>query len=160
MFPGWSLCNRGQCLPYNPKLSICLTSGDIVECPRVGVQERIQKPERALSSRDQLVVDQRNDTGKDGSRATRAVNEFSFTIDDNLEVRPNGGDIWIGTSRSVELARVGVAQSGEEALDGGCLVGGDAIVVGETTGGEKCRCLAFGARKLSCTHAGDASEGY
>ena len=115
------------------KLSaLLLTSSDIIECTGVGIQEWVQKPERTFPSRKELVVDQRDDGGENRARAAGAVDRLNKTVGNDFKVNPNGSDVWNPASRAVELARLCVTESIEEALDRGSLVIRDAKKVGES----------------------------
>ena len=103
-----------------------------MEGARVSVQEGVEEPKRALSGRDQTVVDERNDRGEDGTRAARAVDDFVGTVHDDLNVGADGCDVGVRTARGVELAAVRGADRFQVRRDDGGLVRGCAEVVGET----------------------------
>lgn len=49
---------------YEAKSKETRTGSDIIESTGRGVQQRVQESKRALASRNKLIVQERNDTGK------------------------------------------------------------------------------------------------
>ena len=113
------------------------SGGDIVEGrSSSGVEEGVEETERRATGSDETVVDQRDDTAKDGAGATGTSNQTGLALEDNLNVVTHSSNIGEGTTTSVELAGVGVAEPVQVSGDGGALVAGTSEDVGETTRGE------------------------
>lgn len=112
-------------------------SRDVVQRRRARrVQERVQEPERRLARSRELVVEQRDHAREDRARAARARDEPGLTADEDLDVVALRGDVRERAPAAVELARVRVAERGEEGRDGARLVARLREEVGEPAGGE------------------------
>ena len=100
------------------------------------VQERVEEPERAPSTRDEPVVEQRDDGRERRRRRGRAVHSVDLPPFDDIVRDALCGDVGVRAAVRVEAALVGAAERGEVAVDGGGLVGGRAEDVREAAGGE------------------------
>lgn len=110
------------------------SSRDVVERGRRGgVQEGVKETERGATGSNESVVDQRDDTAEDGARATSSCNQSGLALEDNLDVVTHSSDIGEGTTTSVELAGVSVAECVQVGGDGGALIAWTSEDVGEAT---------------------------
>ena len=66
----------------------------------------VQVPKHGLPNSNQPVVDQRNDASEDGRRTTCPFNKQRFTSIEDYDPFALGRDIWKGTTRGVEQARI------------------------------------------------------
>ena len=114
-----------------------VSDSNVVQSPEaLGVNEGVEETERRATGSDETVVDQRDNTAKDGAGATGTSNQTGLALEDNLDVVTHSSNIGEGTTTSVELAGVGVAEPVQVSGDGGALVAGTSEDVGETTRGE------------------------
>ena len=105
------------------------------------VEEGVEEAKRSLAGCRALVVQEGDDAREDRARARRAVDEPERAGDHNLDVLTLRGDVWEGPAGLVELTRVGAAECGKVAGDGGGLVGRLREDVREAAGGERRRSL-------------------
>lgn len=119
-----------------------VTSRDVGESRRCGpVEERVEEAQHGLTSRDEPIIDERDDAGEDGTRATRPPNQAGLLLEHDLHVVTHGRHIWERTSSAVELARIRVAEFGQVCADDGLLVACGGEEVGEAAGRERGRRL-------------------
>ena len=79
-----------------------VTSSDIVEGLRVGVEPRVQESEGILALSDQPVVDEGDETGEDGGGAASSGDQRELLLPDEQAAIANGRDIGEGWSVPVE----------------------------------------------------------
>ena len=89
---------------------------------RISVQKGIQETERVPAPRDQLVIEDGDNTGEDGARTAGTIRGSQGAIDDSSNVNTDGRDIRKGTAGRVELAMIFGADRGEVGFDGCCLI--------------------------------------
>ena len=87
----------------------------------VGVEERVQEAKRRLALGDELVVDEGDHAGEDGSRRARSSNRTELVLPVDVDILSNGSNIGEATRSPVEPASVDVADLIEVAGDGGFL---------------------------------------
>ena len=100
------------------------------------IQPRVQEPERALTRRRELVVQQRDDAREDGARTRRAIDAGRLAVDDDLELDALRRDVGVRAPRGVEEALVRVAERLQVRVHGVLLVGRCPEVVREPAGRE------------------------
>ncbi len=118
--------------------TICITprvapSRDVVEGARPrGIKERIQESQDWLPSRDEPVVQERDDACEDRARTTCSTNQTSRTLPENLDIVTDGRYVGEATTCSTEFPFICRSKRRQEGRDCGGLVGGSCKYVGET----------------------------
>lgn len=131
-----------------------IAARDISERTRVRVEEWVEEAKRGLSRGGELVVDQRNDTGRNRRGAARAIDCTDLSLEDDHDVDALSRDVGKCTAGAVELARVRRTDGTEEGGDIGRLVARDSEQGRETAAGEV-GCY-LGRAVLCSTDRGDA----
>jgi hypothetical protein len=113
-------------LPALAALVSVVSDGDVGQDVGVSVEPRVNKTKRSLTSVEELIVDQREDTSKGGGASTGATNTDGLTTIDNNESPSESSDIRsttalgvVGGGRRVEGGGLALV---EVALDGVGLV--------------------------------------
>lgn len=109
------------------------TARDVVQRARIGVQPRVEEPQRALARRHELIVDERNRAREDRCGTRGPVNELGRARVENLDVLSLSGDIGEPTARGGVEARVLGADAAHVRRNDVGLVGGDGEDRGEAS---------------------------
>lgn len=120
-------------------------NSNIMQHARVSVKRRVDESNRALASRQPLLIDARQDRAPDGRGSRRASDESRRSSIEDKHVVPDGADVRISASVAVVDAparaetvvvgagvrRVRRVRGGEVGRDGRGLVGWDGVDVRE-----------------------------